>query len=45
VSKQWSFHWRFWRVQIGCRLLRHRSALASDRWVVQPTVIYDCAKP
>lgn len=40
-SRYWRRQWRFWRIQIGFRLMCHQSASATDRWVLHPSFVYD----
>ena len=43
-SRIWQGHWRPRRVQLGWRLLRQCYGRCPDRWVLQPSIIYDRAK-
>ena len=40
-SDQWSFRWIVGRVQIGCTVFQHHYPVHPDRWVVQPSFVYD----
>lgn len=45
ATRRWHFYRRFGRLQFRVHLLRHRYVNASDRWVVQPALIYDRKEP
>jgi hypothetical protein len=40
-SDTFAHRWRIGRLQIELCLVRHRYVAASDRWVFQPSFIYD----
>ena len=41
-TRAWHFRHRFWCVQVGWHVYRHRSPVSRDsRWVFQPFLIID----
>lgn len=42
-SDTWHVIVRFWRLQLGARLMCHRgvSGILPDRWVLHPSIVYD----
>ncbi len=40
-SKTWAANGSAWRFQASIHIHRHRYPTVSDRWVVQPSFIYD----
>lgn len=36
----WS--WKIGRLRIGLRVYTHHYTNSSDRWVIQPELVYDC---
>ena len=43
-TRRWNASWRVGRLRLRFCLMRHRYAMCSDRWVFQPSVIYDRAE-
>ena len=41
VTRQWVGYKRIGRLQIRFCLMRHRYAPGDERWVFQPSIIYD----
>lgn len=40
-DKQWSCRLWVWRLQIGLFIYRHSYPEHSDRWVIEPALVYD----
>jgi hypothetical protein len=40
-SERWFKQWQIGRLRLSWKIYRHRYAVGPDRWVIQPTIVYD----